>query len=239
MLRAQQAAIAQTKAIEQYMSMGCKFEATKQWENAEKSFKYVLQVVARRDGPGSTNSIPALHHLVTVTEAQNKIDEAITFQKTVLAFAKAAKVPDYGGVVSEQVNLSNLFMRKEDYASATPVLNEAIASYDACPQLSNEQRCALLAAYTKLLSKTRKPTHSDTSRPSDADHPKPTDDSVAPVTTAKESLPPIDTAVLKTDDQLLKPIDGLPEISPPSGEGGPQTIPVVPEVNQPPTKEQR
>ena len=55
MLQAQQVALIQTKAIHQYMALGAQYEAKREWENAEKSFKYVLQVTALRDGPGSPN----------------------------------------------------------------------------------------------------------------------------------------------------------------------------------------
>lgn len=155
---AQEAAILQTKAIGQYMQVGCKFEAAKQWDYAEKSFKYVLKVVALRDGPGSRASVPALQHLVTVTQAENKLDEAIDFQKTVLAFTKSAKVADYGAMAQQEENLSNLYIQKDDYVNAEPVLRAAVTVYDSCPSLPDEKRSITKAAYAKVLRKIKKKT---------------------------------------------------------------------------------
>ncbi len=155
-INAQQAAIIQSQAITQYMRQGCEFEATKQWLNAEKSFKYVLRVIAMRDGPGSRNSLPVLEHLVTVTKAQNKLKEATDFQSTVVAFTKAGKTPDYNAVVSQQMNLSNLYIEQEDYANAEPVLKSAIQVYDSCPTLSKERRKDIITSYSKVLKKLHK-----------------------------------------------------------------------------------
>ena len=84
MVQAEQATLAQTKAIEQYMKIGSQLESKKRWSDAEKSFTYVLKVVALRDGPGSIKSVPALQHLVSVSKQQGKLGEAIDFQKTVV-----------------------------------------------------------------------------------------------------------------------------------------------------------
>ena len=65
-----------------------------------------FRLSARRDGPGSNKGLPALQHLVNVSRAENKLNEAISFQKTVLAFTKAAKAPDAGAIIQEQCNLS-------------------------------------------------------------------------------------------------------------------------------------
>jgi hypothetical protein len=156
MIRAQQAIATQTKAIEVHMAKGCQFEASKEWENAEKSFKYVLQIVSRRDGPGSTASLPALKHLVTVCHAQNKLDDAINYQKTVIAFTKAGKVPD-PSVPKLQLDLCQMLVEKQDYASAEPVLKEVVQADDSKSTLSNEQRCAALTTYNEVLSRLNKP----------------------------------------------------------------------------------
>ncbi|MBK9205917.1 MAG: hypothetical protein IPL73_26580 [Candidatus Obscuribacter sp.] len=90
-IQAQQALVAQNEAISQYLKLGTEYEAKKDWAAAEKCFKYVLQVVNRRDGPGSPNGLPALKHLVKINVAQNKIDDAIGLQKTVVAFTQACQ----------------------------------------------------------------------------------------------------------------------------------------------------
>lgn len=125
--QAQQAMMAQNKAVEQYFKMGNQFEMQKQWENAEKAFTYVLQVIARRDGAGSPKSVPALKHLAAISQQQNRLDQAISYQKTVLAFTKAAKVPDKIAIVEESVNLSKILIKKAEYSLAEPIMRESVA----------------------------------------------------------------------------------------------------------------
>lgn len=125
--QAQQAMMAQNQAVEQYFKMGNQFEMKKQWENAEKAFTYVLQVIARRDGAGSAKSVPALKHLAAISQQQNRLDQAISYQKTVLAFTKAAKVPDKIAIVEESVNLSKILIKKAEYSLAEPIMRESVA----------------------------------------------------------------------------------------------------------------
>lgn len=126
-IEAQQALLAQNKAVEQYYKLGNQFELKKQWENAEKAFHYVVQVIAKRDGPGSPKSVPALKHLVAICQNQNKLDMAISYQKTVLTFTKGVKVPDPKVLIQETGRLSDLFIRKSDYVSAAPLLHDEVA----------------------------------------------------------------------------------------------------------------
>ncbi len=156
MVQAEQATLAQTKAVEQYMSLGCQLESKKRWSDAEKSFTYVLKVVALRDGPGSIKSVPALQHLVSVSKQQGKIAEAIDFQKTVVAFTKSAKIPDQQAVMRSQIDLTNLFILKNDYSSAEPILRNTITSDLAYQSLPPERRRVTLNAYAKVLRKLHK-----------------------------------------------------------------------------------
>jgi hypothetical protein len=159
--RAQQAALAQTKAIELSMKLGCDAELKKDWFNAEKYFNYVLKVVALRDGPGSPKSVPALQHLVTVSKGEKNIDQAISYQKTVLAFTKASQAPDSSPVFNEQSNLSNLYVEKEDYWSAEPILRDSVALLNTNPSISADKRLKTLTAYAKVLRKVSKDAEAD------------------------------------------------------------------------------
>lgn len=161
MLQAQQTAAAQTKAINQYMTLGCQHESKKQWAEAEKSFNYVLKVVALRDGPGSIKSVPALQHLVTVTKQQGKLTEAIDFQKTVVAFTKSVKVPDQQSVLNSQINLSSLFIQNNDYTNAEPILRETISTNAAYESMPPEKRRHTLAMYAKVLRQLHKDSEAD------------------------------------------------------------------------------
>jgi hypothetical protein len=155
-LQAQQAALVQTKAMEQYMKLGCQFESKKQWDNAEKSYEYVLKVVALRDGPGSPNGVPALQHLVTVNRELNNLPQAIDFQERVLAFAKRASVQDYQATVTAQLNLSDLLIRKSDFESAAPVLAESVALCNDNPSIPLKRRRVALKTYATVLRKLHK-----------------------------------------------------------------------------------
>ncbi|CAN5496017.1 hypothetical protein BH10CYA1_BH10CYA1_24620 [soil metagenome] len=159
MVQAEQATLVQTKAIKQYMTLGCELESKKRWSDAEKSFTYVLKVVALRDGPGSIKSVPALKHLVTVSQQQGKLAEAIDFQKTVVAFSKSAKVPDPQAVLGSQVDLTNLFLLKNDYTSAEPILREAVTSNSAA--IPREKRRAAMSTYAKVLRKLHRDAEAD------------------------------------------------------------------------------
>ena len=86
-VEAQQAALAQTKIVDQYFKSGCQYEAKKQWAYAEAAFNYVLQVMALRDGPGSEKSVPVLRHLVTTSKEGNNLDQAVKYQKNILVIA--------------------------------------------------------------------------------------------------------------------------------------------------------
>lgn len=155
-IKAQQGVLAQSKAIEQYMKYGCQLEAQKNWADAERSFRYVLQVISRRDGPGSVKSVPALQHLVSVTKAQKKLDDAINFQETVLAFKKAAPIPDPNEVVNAQSRLSDLFIQNNDYKGAASVLHQSVSYYNSHPSLPRQNKQAALASYAQVLRKLHK-----------------------------------------------------------------------------------
>lgn len=154
--QAQQALIAQTKAIEQYYALGNKYEAGKQWENAEKCYAYTLQIIAKRDGPGSPKSVPTLRHLATVNVAQNKLDQASSYEKTVLAFTKAGKHADKAGVFKESVCLSNLLVKSAKYMTAEPLLKDSIAVAQAGNIKSPDYRSAL-CMYNLVLKELKKP----------------------------------------------------------------------------------
>ncbi len=161
MIKTQAAILAQTQVIEKYMTLGCQFEAAKQWENAEKSFKYVLQMVAKRDGPGSNKGMPALQHLVAVSKAQNKLDDAIGFQKTVLAFTKAAAKVNPAAVINENLTLSNLYVQHGDYASAEPLLKDTVTLCEEHSSLSTRQIKKVRASYVEVLRGLHKDSEAD------------------------------------------------------------------------------
>lgn len=129
----QQALLLQNNAVQQYMNAGCTLETKKHWAEAEDYFKYVLKVIARRDGPGSIKSLPALEHLVIVTKNQSKLNDAISYQKTVLAFKKAAEIPNLGSVVKAQNDLASLLEQKFDYVGAEKLLKESIELCNSSP----------------------------------------------------------------------------------------------------------
>jgi tetratricopeptide (TPR) repeat protein len=232
MIKTQQAVVAQSQAIEQYMKLGCQFEAAKQWDNAEKSFKYVLQVVARRDGPGSAKGVPALQHLVTVAKAENKLAQAASYQETVLAYAKAANMPDTGAITTAQCNLSNLYVQQGDYASAAPVLKEALILYDSYPSLPRAEWRATRESYAKVLRKLHKDPEADALEATEADAQK-LDGEQEAASTAKSALKPNKSNLTKTDAKKNKPTDGEPAMSQKKNpEGGSPPILVGPGISQ-------
>jgi len=162
-INAQQVLVMQTKAIEQYMKVGCEQETKKKWAAAEESFRYVLTVIARRDGPGSSKGLPALEHLVSVAKAQDKIEDAISYQKTVIAFEKSAPSQNVSAIVKAQNNLSNLFVTRGDYASAEPFLRDSVAICNTHrSSLSSSQRHNTVISYSKVLRKLKKNAEAET-----------------------------------------------------------------------------
>lgn len=152
----QQAVLAQNEAIKQYLNLGTKYEAKKDWAAAEKCYAYVLQVVNRRDGPGSANGLPALKHLVSVNLAQNKIPEAIGFQKTVVAFTERAKQADPRQVLQSKLDLSRLFIKQNDYSNAEPYLQQSVAITQNDTTIPVAQRKTTLKTYSTVLRKLKK-----------------------------------------------------------------------------------
>lgn len=157
----QQAVLAQNEAIKQYLSLGTKYEAKKDWAAAEKCYAYVLQVVNRRDGPGSANGLPALKHLVSVNVAQNKIPEAIGFQKTVVAFTERAKQADPRQVLQSKLDLSRLFIKQNDYSNAEPYLQQSVAITQNDTTIPIAQRKTTLKTYSTVLRKLKKTTEAE------------------------------------------------------------------------------
>lgn len=156
-MSAAQALQVQTKAIQQYMKLGCQYEAKKQWQNAEKSFRYVMQVSTMRDGVGSPKMVPTLQHLVHVSEAQGNIFDAIGFQQRVLQFAKNEKIPDPITVISEEIRLSNLYLSQQDYQHAEAQAEDSyVRAKAANTTLPKEKRLVVLKTYAELLRKMKK-----------------------------------------------------------------------------------
>jgi|GEM_PF-871291 len=151
----QQSMASQTKAINDCMQLDNQYEMKKDWENAEKCLTIALQYIAKRDGPGSAKSVPVLSRLVKVEEEQNKLDEAIGYQKTVLVFNKAGKVvkPD---VTHESLVLSSLYVKNSDFTHAEPVLRESIALEKPKPVKSAEYK-KTLKVFGSVLRKNQKP----------------------------------------------------------------------------------
>ena len=146
----------QSKAIDQYMKLGCKYQAAKQWQNAEKSFRYVLQVSSLRDGPGSPKMVPTLQHLVGVSQAQGNLYDAIGFQERVVGFAKNSKVPDPVSVISSEIALSNLYLQKQDYQSAEPVIRESYELSKITPSQTDQKRIVVIRTYAEVLRHLKK-----------------------------------------------------------------------------------
>ncbi len=117
----------QARAIQQYVQMGTTYEAKKDWGNAEKAFRYVLTMVARMEGVGSPKSVPALQHLVKITAAQNNLGDAIDFQKTVVMFKRKDVNVNPLPVVNAQLDLSKLYVLKEDYSHAEIAANDSMS----------------------------------------------------------------------------------------------------------------
>jgi hypothetical protein len=143
------------------MKNGVSFEAKKQWADAETCFKYVLQVTTMRDGYGSPTSVPVLKRLVAVTAAQNHVAEAISFQKTVVAFAQNAKIPNPTSVVSAQLDLTKLYFKNEDFAQAAPVMQQSVQLVDAHPTLPATQRREVKQCYATILRKLHRDSEAD------------------------------------------------------------------------------
>jgi hypothetical protein len=157
----QQNFVIQTRAIQQYMAVGAQYETKKQWANAEKSYQYVLKVVALRDGPGSIYGLPALQHLVSVSRAASNFDQAVGYQDTVVRFAKAAKIPDCKTILNAQMLLADLLVQKQDFPSAEVILGESISFCNENPAVPPQHRKAAYRAYGKVLRKLHKDARAD------------------------------------------------------------------------------
>jgi tetratricopeptide (TPR) repeat protein len=144
----------QNRAIQQYSNMGYQFEAKKQWENAEKSFKYVLKVSALRDGVGSPKMVPILQHLAIVTSEQEHLPEAIGFQERVLGFAKNEIDPL--PIINAGIALSNLYLRQNDFDKAESTIQETYTLSQGTTLIPAKKKLEVAHVFGTLLRKERK-----------------------------------------------------------------------------------
>jgi hypothetical protein len=156
MLQAQQAMLAQTKAIEQFVSTGAQMEAKKQWANAEQAFQSALQMIAKRDGPGSPKSAPVLEKLAKVSKEQKKLDQAIGYQKTVVAFANRAAQQNPAAAVQAQTSLSSMYIDKGDFANAEGVLKQSTDIVRRDKSINPSTYSSTLKVYGVVLRKLNK-----------------------------------------------------------------------------------
>jgi tetratricopeptide (TPR) repeat protein len=150
-MHAQQVAAAETKAINDYLALGNKFEKAKEWFYAEQSFAYVLKLIAHQDGPGSKRSVAVLEHLSQACKKQGKLDQAIGYQKTLVALKDKAKDPDPDGAFKATHELSQLYLEKKDLANAQRNLQQETSLFNKYPQLPRAQFATTLAVYGKVL----------------------------------------------------------------------------------------
>lgn len=153
MVEAQQAGLALTKTINEYVSFGTIYEQKKDWLQADKCFRFVLQLIARRDGPGSKSTVPILTHLVVTSKAQNKLDEALAFQKTILSFAQSCKVPDTKVILQAQQDLASVYMLKQDYVTAAPILKDSLDRCYSSSEFLPKQLQSIKKKYASTLRK--------------------------------------------------------------------------------------
>jgi len=156
MIQAQQAIIAQTKAIEQSVATGIQMQAKKQWALAEQYFQDALRMIAKRDGPGSPKSAPVLSRLANVAKNQHKLDDAIGYQKTVVAFANNARAQNPTAAVQAQVDLSSLFIDKGDLANAEGVLKQSADTVRRDRSIPPKTYSTTLRVYGEVLRKLNK-----------------------------------------------------------------------------------
>jgi tetratricopeptide (TPR) repeat protein len=187
----------QTHAIDQYMKLGCEYQAKKQWQNAEKSFRYVLQVSTLRDGPGSVKASPSLQHLAQVSAAQGNLFDAIGFQERVVGLAKNQRIPEPGSIISAQVALSNYYLQKQDYQHAEPVLQESYDLAQRSPALPQAKREVLTKTYARLLRKIGKGERAEQIDPSPI------------ASTSSTALPPLPSS-MPSASSSLPPTQGMP-----------------------------
>lgn len=144
----------QNRAIQQYSNMGYQFEAKKQWENAQKSFEYVLKVSALRDGVGSPKMVPILQHLAVVTSEQEHLPEAIGFQERVLGFAKNEIEPL--PIINAGIALSNLYLRQNDFDKAESTIQETYTLSQGTTLIPAKKKLEVAHVFGTVLRKERK-----------------------------------------------------------------------------------
>ncbi len=203
--QAQQYFIMQNRAIEQYSKLGNQYELKKQWENAERTFAYVLQIINMRDGVDSQKSIAPLKHLVTASDAQHKVKQAIYYQTNVLKVTKAAKVPARAAVVQESLSLSNLLIKDKDYPKAESILRQSIALAKQEPVMTKERTTTLvvLGKVYKAQNKTQEAAEVESELAQNL--PKSPDIETAPASSTSPGSQSLAPSTSATSDTVLQP----------------------------------
>jgi hypothetical protein len=148
--------VQQTLAIEKYNKFANQLEIQKKWADAESNFRYVLKLVALRDGPGSPKSVPVLEHLVKLNEIQKNTDKAMSYQETALLLIKAQDPPNKQAILDNERSLGELYVQMAEYKDAESVLKDAMIICKAEPSVPVQSRSAVYQTYGRVLRQLHK-----------------------------------------------------------------------------------
>jgi tetratricopeptide (TPR) repeat protein len=117
---------------------------------AEQAYREALRTIAQRDGVGSPAAVPVLHKLVSTLVVQRQFDDAISNQKTVVAFARANVKTAPVDLINAQQELADFYIKRNDLQAAEKLLNDNVSIATADNQVPSAVRESCQSSLAKL-----------------------------------------------------------------------------------------
>ncbi|HEY9684379.1 MAG TPA: hypothetical protein V6C89_00400 [Drouetiella sp.] len=140
----------QTNLVSTLSKQAMALEKSGKMHLAEQSYREALRTIAQRDGVGSQAALPILQKLVFTLKEQRHYDDAISSQKTVVAFARASAKTAPVEFINAQQELADFYIKKNELQAAEKLLNENVSFANAESQVPASVRESCQASLAKL-----------------------------------------------------------------------------------------
>jgi tetratricopeptide (TPR) repeat protein len=118
---------------------------------AEETYRKMLSIVGKKNGPGSPEAKPIVSALATVCEKQKKYADAASMYKQLVAMEARLSGEACPDVLKTRLKLANSYLNAKQVPEAESSLKETIAAVDAMPTPDTATLLSALQTYSMLL----------------------------------------------------------------------------------------
>ena len=118
---------------------------------AEDTYRKMLSIVGRKNGPGSPEAKPIVSSLASIFEKQKKYSDAASMYKQLVAMEARASGESGAEVLKTRMKLAHSYIAAKNITDAEASLKETIATVDAMPAPDTKTLVAALQTYSSLL----------------------------------------------------------------------------------------